>query len=85
MTIDTEVGRYLLAFAGEDARFAANPQFRLQRHSGLKSWAVVHDAAARNPTFLNGLALPAEAAAVKTGDVLSVGPERIPLRVEIRD
>jgi hypothetical protein len=82
--IDTSVTGYLLkGLAGEDSRYASVDQFRVYRDSAIKSWAVRHTPEAKNPTCLNGKPLESVAAPLKEGDVLSIGPERLRLKIKI--
>ncbi|NBQ67632.1 MAG: hypothetical protein EBU46_01895 [Nitrosomonadaceae bacterium] len=83
MTIDTIVGKRLLSgIGGDDSRYASEPQFHLVKDLAHGRWLVVHDSGAKNPTFLNGRLLsvptPIEAEAV-----LTIGPERLKLKVSI--
>ena len=82
--IDTSVTGYLLkGLAGEDSRYASVDQFRVYRDSAIKSWAVRHTPEAKNPTCLNGKPLELVPAPLKEGDVLSIGPEHLRLKVKI--
>ena len=83
MTIDTIVGKHLLSgIGGDDSRYASEPQFHFVKDLAFGRWLVVHDSSAKNPTFLNGRLLsvptPLEAEAV-----LTIGPERLKLKVTI--
>ena len=83
MGVDTSVGKRLLAtFAGDDARYASEPQFHLAKDMSLGKWFVIHDSAAKNPTFLNGSTLSAKSP-LDSGSLLSIGPERLQLSVKI--
>src|SRR3954463_15178388 len=75
LNIDTSFGKNLLAFAGEDARFASEPQFHVMKDTTVGKWFIVPDEAVKNPTFLNGFILSAKAA-LRSGLIISVGPER---------
>lgn len=83
-TLDTQIGRRLLsAIAPDDAAFASEPQFTLERDRTLGSWAVTHASGAANPTFVDGSDVGAAPRSIASGSVISVGPERLKLRVEI--
>ncbi len=82
--IDTEITRHLLAgFAGGDAAFASPIQFILIRSIAHERWAVSHSTKATNQTYLDGHPLPTDPVPLNGGEVISVGPERLRLRVEI--
>jgi len=82
--IDTSVTRYLLkGLVGEESRYASPDQFHVCRDSAVKSWVVSHTVEAKNPTCLNGRPLETAPEPLKDGDVLSIGPERLRLRVRI--
>jgi hypothetical protein len=84
--LDTEVGAGLLrTLSADDARFASSPQFTLMRDAELGSWAIRANESAVNPTFLNGAAVAGGPAAIRDGDVISIGPERMKLTVHIED
>lgn len=78
----TEVGRSLLksmvasSDGDTEARFAAEPQFRLERSP--EGWFVEHRAPAdKNPTFHNGTEVVAgERRPLAPGDSISIGPEK---------
>jgi hypothetical protein len=83
MTIDTLVSRYLLtAVVGEDARFASAEQYEILRHPD-RGWNIRHCPAAANPTFVNGFALDEAPRPLRSGDLISVGPERVKLQVRL--
>jgi len=80
--VDTEVGRTgLQKAAGEEAKFASQPQFKVFRASGKPGWLISHCATATNPTFLNGKAVGAEAQLLRDSDTVSIGPKRLVLKV----
>jgi hypothetical protein len=84
-TVDTDIGRPLLAKeAGEEAIFASPRQFRLVKDAALRSWAIVHAREARNPTYLNGAPLGEAPSALSDGDTVSIGPEKAKLAVRIQ-
>ena len=78
----TSVGRSLLQGVvaecekGSEARFAAEPQYQLERSP--EGWFVEHVAPAdKNPTCHNGVELPhGEKRPLVPGDVISIGPEK---------
>lgn len=80
--VDTEVGRTgLQKVAGEEAKFASQPQFKLFRAPGNPGWLISHCAAATNPTFLNGKVLGAKAQILRDSDIITVGPDKLLLKV----
>jgi len=82
VTVDTPVGKRLLrGVAGEDHVYASEPQFLLSRDLAEGGWKVSPAEGTVNPTFLNGAELTAPSP-LEHGAVLSVGPERLRLRVE---
>lgn len=86
VAVDTAIGRRLLqTFAGGDHVYAAEPQFLLSRDLAEGGWRIRPAAGAKNPTFLNGVDLAGESAPLEPAAVISIGPERLRLRVEIQD
>ena len=84
MHLDTPVGRRMLTLtAGEEAVYASDPQFTISRNPDLGGWVVQHDASARNPTFLDGADLGSSARKLEAGAVLSIGPAKCRLRVQL--
>ena len=82
--IDTEITRRLLdGFAGSDTAFASPLQFSLLRSIAHERWVIRHAAGARNPTFLDGHPISTAPVPLNGGEVISVGPDRLKLRVEI--
>lgn len=83
VAVDTPVGKHLLrSFAGEDHIYASEPQFLLSRDLVEGGWRVAPAPGAVNPTFLDGAELAGAPAALEHGATLSIGPERLRLRVE---
>jgi hypothetical protein len=83
VAVDTPVGKRLLhSFAGADSVYASEPQFLLARDLVEGGWKISPAPGARNPTFLNGAELKEPSAALEHGAILSIGPERLRLRVE---
>jgi len=81
--ISTTVGKHLLrTFAGEEARFASDSQFRVTRDSDTGAWIIEHAPDAKNPTFLNGGKLEA-CVPLESGACISIGPEKMRLVVAI--
>lgn len=81
--IDTAVGKQLLqTFAGADHVYAAEPQFLLARDPARGGWSISPAPGARNPTFLNGAALGDVPTPLEAGAVITIGPEKLRLRVE---
>jgi hypothetical protein len=84
MRIDTPVGRQLLLrTAGEEGRYASDPQFHVGKAPELGGWAIRHDPEARNPTFLDGVALGLSPSRLAPGAFVSIGPDKCRLRVEV--
>lgn len=82
VAVDTAVGKQLLrSFAGDDHIYASEPQFLLSRDLAEGGWRIAPAPDAVNPTFLDGAALPGPAA-LQHGATLSIGAERLRLRVE---
>lgn len=83
--VDCPVGQaLLLGVAGTDSAYASNPQFRVFRSVECRSWTIEHSASARNPTWLNGAALAGAMRPLAPGDCVSIGPDRLLLKVSIR-
>ncbi|HEU4560275.1 MAG TPA: hypothetical protein VFS20_20665 [Longimicrobium sp.] len=81
--VDTAIGKTLLeTFAGADHAYAAEPQFLLARDLVNGGWSIAPAPGAKNPTFLNGAALGAAPAPIGEGAVITIGPEKLRLRVE---
>lgn len=81
--IGTVVSKYLLAgVESADVRYASSAQFKVLRDETAVVWKVQHDPSATNPTFLNGGALESPST-LKSGDILSIGIERLKLRVKV--
>jgi hypothetical protein len=77
--VSTVYGQSLLrSLAGDDARFAAERQFSLDKTGA--GWLVTHDPAAKNPTWLNGAPLDAPTP-LQDGAVLSIGPTKMPVTI----
>jgi hypothetical protein len=86
MSVETVVGKYLLkSFAGEDAVYASDPQFRFYKDEIKGSWVVEHLNGAKNPTFCDGESVVAAATPLHEGSVISIGPERMKLVVHFED
>ena len=84
MRVDTVIGRSLLKSLGdEDCRYATDSQFKVSRDQALNGWAAEAASGARNPTYHNGVPLGAGPVSLKTGDVMSIGPEKMKMTVEI--
>ena len=83
VAIDTAVGKRLLrSFAGDDYVYASEPQFLLSRDLVEGGWTISNAPETVNPTFLDGTELTGAPAALEHGATLSIGPERLRLRVE---
>lgn len=83
VAVDTPVGKHLLrGIAGDDYVYASEPQFLLSRDLVNGGWRIAPAPGAVNPTFLNGAELTEPHAALVHGATLSIGPERLQLRVE---
>ena len=86
VSLDTQVGQRLLrTFAGGDHVYAAEPQFLLSRDLIEGGWKIAPVARAKNPTFLNGAELTGGPAPLENAAVVSIGPSKLRLRVEIED
>ena len=81
IAVSTSYGQALLrTMGGEDARFAGEPQLRFERTAS--GWTVAHHPGARNPTWMNGAPLVG-VVVVATGSVLTIGPERLPITLDL--
>ncbi|HEX9939390.1 MAG TPA: FHA domain-containing protein [Longimicrobium sp.] len=81
--VDTAIGKHLLeTFAGRDHVYAAEPQFLLARDLVRGGWSIAPAPGAKNPTFVNGAALGTAPAPLEQGAVITIGPEKLRLRVE---
>jgi hypothetical protein len=86
MGITTQVGRSLLkAMDGVDSVYASDPQFIVNRDEAAGAWMLEHHPAARNPTFYNGAAVGSTPCPLATDGIISIGPERLRLRVNLED
>lgn len=84
LSIDTAVGRRLLrTFAGSDAAYASDPQFWLRRDPERGGWTVTHASDAHNPSYAGGTPIGSSPTPVEPGATLSIGPDRLRLRVSI--
>lgn len=84
MSISTQVGKgALLSFAGDEARYASDPQFEVIKDTGRGLWAIKHHPSATNPTFYNGTALGAEEKTLEKEGVITIGPEKMKLVVTL--
>ena len=67
------LGKSLLqSFAGEDAKYAGEPQFSVFPNAD-KEWVLEKDEKAENPTFYNGAELTEDTVVLKNGDTISIG------------
>jgi hypothetical protein len=77
--VSTVYGQSLLrTLGGDDARFAAERQFSLDKTAA--GWVVTHDPEAKNPTCLNGAPLDAPTP-LQDGASLSIGPTKMPITI----
>ena len=84
--IDTLVGVNLLRKANQDdAKYASQEQFKIYRdssiHGNQTGWAILHCTSAKNPTYLDGVALNTEGIPLNAGGVITIGPTRMRLVV----
>jgi hypothetical protein len=83
VSVDTPVGKRLLrSLDADDHVYASEPQFLLSRDLVEGGWRIAPAPGALNPTFVDGAELTAPWTALEHGATLSVGPERLRLRVE---
>ena len=69
-------GKKLLdEFAGEDAQFASEPQFR-GFPNPLKQWVLETVQSVKNPTFINGSEPIEDQTVLHQGDIISIGSRR---------
>jgi hypothetical protein len=86
MHVSTLVGKVLLMrLDPSDAIYASEPQFEIIKDERLGAWAIRHHDTARNPTYLNGERLDNVAHALAAGGIISIGPDRLKLRVILED
>jgi hypothetical protein len=84
--ISTKIGQALLrTIADGEAGYASEPQFEIVKDQERGAWVVRHHAAARNITCCNGVPLGADAAALESGAVISIGRDRLKLTVTLED
>jgi hypothetical protein len=84
INLEMAVGKQLLrTFCGEEARFASDPQFTLNKDAALGGWAIAATSGATNPTFYNGNALPEIATRLEDGGIISIGPEKMKVSVRV--
>ena len=70
------IGKKLLAeFAGKDAQFASEPQFRVFPNP-LKEWVLETVKGAKNPTFINGSEPIEDQTVLQQGDIISIGSKK---------
>ena len=81
MQLTTDVGGALLADAvGDEARFCANPQYRLVIDEGNR-WRVVAFGETRNATVVNRIVVPDSGVELKAGDEIAVASRTDPTKV----
>lgn len=86
MHVSTLVGRTLLkSLDSSDGVYASEPQFEIIRDETLGAWAIRHAALATNPTFYNGEMLNTEPHPLTNDGTISIGPDRLKLRVVMED
>ena len=71
--LQLELGRGLLkTFAGDDAQYAAEPQFRIFPNSS-KEWVLEKIPRLTNPTLHNGVEPTDDQVVLKNNDIISIG------------
>ena len=86
LSIDTTLGKYLLqSFAGDDAVFASEPQFKIYKDLARGCWAIQHVDGAKNPTFCDGVSIAAGPMPLNDGSVVSIGAERMKLAIRLEN
>jgi hypothetical protein len=80
LRLDADIGKITMrSLAGEEGRFASDPQFRLKKDDALKSWTVIPNKSATNPTVANGAPCPDDTPMpVKSGDTIAIGSRKTP-------
>ena len=80
LRMDADVGKATMrSLAGDDGRFASDPQFRLKKDEALKAWTIITNKSATNPTALNGTPCPDDAPTpIKSGDTIAIGSRKTP-------
>lgn len=86
MHVNTAVGKSLLMrLDPADGVYASEPQFEIARDEALAAWVIRHDGSAKNPTFYNGEGLGDTPQTIADGGIISIGPDRLKLRVILED
>ena len=81
--ISTNFSKDLLrSFAGDEAVYASNPQFLIQKDIAGGGWYLKHSGTAKNLTFLNGAPALAARRKLEADTNVTIGPE--PMRLTIR-
>ena len=81
MRLATDVGGALLADAvGDEARFCANPQYRLAVDESNR-WRIVAFGETRNATVVNRVVVPDSGVELKAGDEIAVASRTDPAKV----
>jgi len=79
--LNVQVGRRLLERAvGDEARYAADVQFCLERNA-RGAWSLMPMAGVPNPTFVNGVAAPSTGLDLNEGDEVSIAGKAGRLKV----
>lgn len=82
-SVPAEVGQRLLrTVLAEESRYASEPQFSLRKDRAVGGWVLEQARGARNPTFVDGAPVDAPRE-IDSGAVISIGPERLRLTVEV--
>ena len=80
--ISTNFGKDLLrSFAGEEAMYASNPQFLIQKDVAGGGWYLEHSATAKNPTFVDGAPALAARRKLEADTNVTIGPDKMRLTV----
>ena len=71
-------------FADPDAQYASDLQFEIVRDEVLVAWMVRPLPEARNPTYYNGKPIPTDGAELAEDGVISIGRNKLRLKVRFR-
>lgn len=77
------IGRALLTRLGPEAKYAAEPQFHLERNADSGIWFVHPIAGTPNKTYSGGLLLTESGATLEPGCIIEIGPGKMKLHVRL--
>jgi hypothetical protein len=77
------IGRALLTKLGPEAKYAAEPQFHLERNTETGIWCVYPIPGTPNKTYTNALVLTESGATLEPGFIIEIGPGKMKLLVRL--